>query len=168
MATLLNQDIEMIERMELDLVSKSQTAFTAAGLTANIHGVYSLDDLEEKEVSDLCGLLAIGVGYAGAEPYNAHKVPLNTAPGGDAAKAVDFLFHIILAVPHGKGCTERYSATKLLTVLRQGILGTSCSGDTTNRTWAFVKEFPNIVDSTEAMLYYSQVWRITIPVVRYV
>lgn len=165
---LLTNDIDMIERMELDLVTKAQVAFTTAGLTANIHGVYSLDDLEDKEVSDLCGLLAVGIGYAGAEPYNVHKVSLNTAPGGEAVKLVDFLFHVILAVPHGRGCMERYSATKLLTILRQGILGTSCSGDMTSRTWAFVKEFPNIVDSTEAMLYYSQVWRITIPAVRYV
>lgn len=166
MATLLHHDDAMLERMELDLVVKSQTAYAAAGLSANIHGVFSLDDLEGKEESDLCGLLAVGVGYAGAEPYDPQKAQLNTAPGGSAVRMVDFLFHIILAVPHGRDCMERYSATKLLTVLRRGILGTSCSGDATNRTWAFVREFPNITESTDTMLYYSQVWRLALPVIR--
>ena len=167
MATLLlNQDADMIERMELDLTEKVQLAYTAAGLTANIHGVFSLDDLENKEESDLCGLLAVGVGYAGAEPYTPGNVPANTAPGGSTARMVHFTFHVILAVPHGRGCLERYSATKLLTILRRGILGTSCSGDATNRTWGFVKESPNISESTETMLYYSQVWQIALPVTR--
>lgn len=166
MATLmLNKDNSMLQRMELDLVNKVTAAYNAAGLTANIHGVFSLDDLEQKEESDLCGLLAVGVGYAGAEPAEP-RGQLNTAPGGSAAKMVDFMFHLILAVPHGLNCVERYEATKLLTVLRNSILGSSCSGDATNRTWAFVKEFPNIADSSDTMLYYSQVWRLAVPVIR--
>lgn len=166
MNNFLPQDDSMIERMELDLQKKAQDAYTSAGLAANIHGVFSLDDLETTEESDLCGKLAVGVGYAGAEPYEAQKTQLNTSPGGNAVKVVDFVFHVILAVPHGKGCVERYSATRLLTTLRRGILGTSCSGDVTSRTWAFVREFPNISESTDTMLYYSQVWRISIPAIR--
>lgn len=162
---MLNRDDQMIQRMELDLVEKAQTAYALAGLSANIHGIFSLDDLGVKEESDLCGLLAVGVGYAGAEPSHPGG-QLTTAPGGNAAKMVDFVFHLILAVPHGNGCVERYDATKLLTVLRRSILGSTCSGDTTNRTWAFVKELPNIADSTETMLYYSQVWRLAMPVTR--
>jgi len=76
---------------------------------------------------------------------------------------IDFLFHVILAVPHGKDCVERYSATKLLTVLRRSIQGKHCDGDATNRTWTFVKEFPNVTESTDTMLYYSQVWSLRLP-----
>lgn len=153
----LNQDNDMIERMEADLVAKAEDAFAAASLEAGIYGVFSLDDLEEKTEEDLCKKLAVGVGYAGAEPASDPK-GLNSAPGGNTSKGVDFLFHVILAVPHGPDCTERYSATKLLTVLRRSINGTTCSGDATNRTWSFVKELPNVQDSTDTMLYYSQVW----------
>ena len=164
MQARLNQSNDMIERMEHDLVTKAQTAYANSGLTAKIHGVFSLDDLEDKEESDLCNGLAVGVGYAGAEAVHP-KAPMGTAPGGAAPKMVDFIFHIILAVPHGTGCTERFDATRLLTALRFSILGTSCSADSTNRTWAFEKEFPNITDSTDTMLYYSQVWRLAMPVV---
>lgn len=158
----LQDQLEMIEVMELSLVSMAQDAFLAASLTANIHGVFSLDDLETQTESDLCGRLAVGVGYAGAEPSTEARGQ-SSAPGGNTVKVIDFLFHVILAVPHGKGCVERYSATKLLTVLRRSIQGKPCGGDATNRTWTFVKEFPNVNDSTDTMLYYSQVWSIRIP-----
>lgn len=154
----LNQDNDLIERLETDLVSKAKEAFYGANLLAGIHGVFSLDDLETQTEDDLCKKLAVGVGYAGAEPASDPKGHLNSAPGGNTVKAVDFLFHVILAVPHGPDCSERYSATKLLTVLRRSIQGTTCSGDATNRPWAFVKELPNVQDSTDTMLYYSQVW----------
>lgn len=162
----LQDQLDMLERLELSLVSKAQEAFIAAGLTANIHGVFSLDDLEDQTESDLCGKLAVGVGYAGAEPGTEARGQ-SSAPGGNTVKVIDFLFHVILAVPHGKGCAERYSATKLLTVLRRSIQGTPGDGDATNRTWTFVKEFPNVNDSTDTMLYYSQVWSLRIPAVSF-
>lgn len=162
--TRLNADDEMVERMELDLITKARTAFGEAGILASIHGVFSLDDLEAKQESDLCEMIGIGVGYAGAEPTEGIPTPLNSAPGGPSAKTVFFLFGIILAVPHGPDCKERYSATKLLTILRRSLLGSIVSGDSTNRAWAFVKEAPNVAESTGTMLYYSQVWRLAMPI----
>ena len=155
----LNQDLEMIERMELDLIAKTQTAYETADMTPAIHGVFSIDDLENKSEADLCQKLAVGVGYEGAEPHSILKTQGNVG-SNNAAKAVDFIFRIILAVPTGPECTERFSATKLLTILRLGILGSTVAGDITNRTWEFVREYPNIQESTETMLYYSQVWRV--------
>jgi hypothetical protein len=163
----LNVDPEMIERMEIDLATKSQAAYTAAGIEPSIFGIFSLDDLETKTEADLCQKLAVGVGYAGAEPTAIDtnvKSALNVG-SSNAVKTVDFLFTIILAVPTGAECAERYSATKLLTVLRLGIMGSIVSGDITNRTWAFVKEAPNVQESTATMLYYSQVWRVAMPIV---
>ena len=163
----LNQDNDMLERMELDLSTKAQAAFVAAGVQSNVHGVFSLDDLENKTEQDLCNLIAVGVGYAGAEPSEVPAKPGQpSAPGGNTVKVIDFVFHVILAVPHGKDCVERYSATKLLTILRRSIQGTPVDGDETNRTWSFTKEFPNVNDSTDTMLYYSQVWAVRIPSVR--
>lgn len=161
---MLNQENDMIERMELDLCTKAAAAYIAAGLEAGVHGVFNIDDLELKTGSELCGKLAVGVGYAGAE--TASPTPNSQNPGGgNAARMVGYLFHVILAVPHGADCVERYSGTKLLTVLRRSINGKSCDGDTASRTWTFVKEFPNVAESTDSMLYYSQVWRIAIPLV---
>lgn len=159
---MLNDDNDMIERMEGDLVAKAQLAYLAAALDANIHGVFSLDDLETINQADLCKKIGVGVGYAGAEPVTVHA-PQGSQPGGKGVQMTDFLFHLILAVPHGEDCLERYSATRLLTILRRSINGKPCDGDTASRTWAFVKEFPNITESTESMLYYSQVWRIMLP-----
>lgn len=164
----LNEDNEMIERMEVDLSSKAQAAFVTAGVSPSIHGVFSLDDLERKTEEELCQRVAVGVGYWGAKPHageSAQRGSQNTAPGGNAVKMVDFVFMVILAVPHGENCLERYSATRLLTVLRRGINGSTVSGDATNRTWTFVSETPNITESTDSMLYYTQVWRVTLPAV---
>lgn len=158
MATLLNADDEMILRMETDLLDKSQAAFQNAGVMGRIFGVYSLDDLEEINENQLATKLAVGVGYAGAEPASDGRVQQGKGPGGKNVFVIDFTFHVVLAVPHGPGCKERHSGTQLLTVLRRGINGTSCDGDATNRVWAFMKEFPNSAESTDTVLYYSQIW----------
>lgn len=167
MRYLVNLDDDMIEAMEKDLQSKAMTAYQTASLSPTVFGVFSLDQLEEHTESELCGKLAVGVGYAGAEPTAVDsnpKAPLNVG-SNNAVKTVDFLFTIILAVPTGAECAERYSATKLLTILRKGILGSTIAGDSTNRTWAFVKEAPNVSESTDTMLYYSQLWRAALPIV---
>lgn len=160
----LNSDDEMIERMELDLIAKAREAFFLANAVANVQGVYSLEDLERMNEEDLCKKVGVGVGYVGSETFSSYDAPLNVAPGGPASKMLNFLFGVILAVPYGEGCQSRHSATKLLTILRRTILGSTVSGDSTNRTWAFVKEAPNVGESTETMLYYSQVWRLAMPV----
>lgn len=160
----LNQDNEMIERMERSLVSHAGASIIQAEAQASVFGLFSIDELEERTVADLCNKLAIGVAYAGAEPSNA-KDTTSSAPGGREVKMVEYVFHVILAVPYGEKCLERYSATKLLTILRRGINGKTCDGDTTNRAWAFVKEFPNVNQSTDSVLFYSQVWALRMPLV---
>lgn len=164
MSTLLNLDDTMIERMEGDLSQKCAAAFADAGVQAGVHGVFSLDDLEKKQESDLCGGIGIGVGYLGADPTAVDtnpKAPLNVSRG-EAVKSLDFMFVVILAVPTGIDCLQRYDATKLLTILRRKIMGSSVDGDQVQRTWAFMKEAPDVTASTQTMLYYSQVWRVAL------
>lgn len=157
---LLNLDEDIIKTLELDLVTKSQAAYQQAGIEPNVFGVFNIDDLEKKQVSDLCGKLAVGVGYAGAD--TATPTPNAQNPGSTSVRMVAYLYHIIVAVPYGENCVERYDGTKLLTVLRRGINGKTVEGDGTNRPWMFVKEFPNVEESTDSMLYYSQIWRIAV------
>lgn len=166
MATLprLNQDNDMIQRMEVSLAEYASLSMQTAEVTSSVYGVFSLDDLENKLVSDLCNHIGVGVGYAGAERAKAEsKGPGGQAPGGREAVMLEFVFQVILAVPIGADCIERYNATKLLTVLRRGIHGKTVAGDATNRAWEFVKEFPNVVESTKDIAFYSQVWTLRQP-----
>ncbi len=161
-ADRLNTDIHQIERMELDLRKKVQDALTAHSITSLVHGVFSLDDLENKLQSDLCAHIGVGVGYLRTEPtalVTDAKAHLNVG-GGVAVKTLDFYFMVILAVPTGAQCNEVHHATQVLTALRFGIMGSTVAGDDSNRKWAFVQEAPNVSESTDTMLYYSQVWRL--------
>lgn len=157
---------DLITALEDDLITKVQAGYAAAGMKASIHGVFSLDDLEAKQVSDLCKMIGVGIGYMGAEPTALDtnpKAALNV-PHGQAVKSIDFMFLIILAVPTGAGCDERYKATDLLTVLRNSILGSVVTGARDQRTWSFVKEGPRVSESSDEVLYYAQVWRLPLPV----
>lgn len=165
MATLLlNQRDDLLSLLEADLIARCQAALTAAGLTQIVHGVFSLDDLENKTAADLCQKIGVGVSYAGAEPVRRAGDP-NTHGNVDRspqARGVNFVFQVILAVPVNLNCDERTSATTLLTAFRRRIQGTRISGDSVNRTWAFAGEKPEIAESTAEMLFYAQLWRLTL------
>lgn len=161
MAIQLNKDPEMIERMELDLVEKAKTAFEAAGVTSNVFGVFSLDDLENKMEKALSMKVGIGVGYLDTRPVEIETNPRAGAVSG-AVKTLNFKFLVILAVPTAEGCLERYTGTKLLSILRLSILGSTVAGDPVQRKWGFDREGPNVDASTDTMLYYSQVWQVAL------
>lgn len=165
MPTLLHQQSDMIERMELDLATKASAAFAAAGLQSVVHGVYSLDDLENKTENELGRKIAVGVAYRRAQPPEIVENPKNSAAPGHstAVKMVAYDFLVILAVPTGEDCVERYNATKLLTVLRKSIFGSTVDGDASARRWNFIQESPVVDQSTGTMLYYSQVWQVVLP-----
>ena len=163
MSTLprLNTDVMQIERMEADLRNKCADAFARYGLSNNVHGVFSLDDLEKKLESDLCQHIGVGVGYLKVEAQTDSDT-LNPG-GGVATKMLHYFFTVILAVPTGEECSERHDATKVLTALRFDIMGSVVAGDATNRSWMFVHELPVTEQSSDTMLYYSQVWRLAMP-----
>lgn len=165
MTTMLTADDTMIERMEIDLADKAAAAFVSAGVQASVYGVFSLDDLEKKQESELQHKIAIGVQYTGAAPPEIDFNPKGSAaPGqGTSVRMVLYQFLVVVAVPTEQNCLERYNGTKLLTVLRRHIHGSTISGDIASRRWAFSKEVPNVGPSTETMLYYSQVWQVGLP-----
>lgn len=162
---MLNKDVNMIQRMEEDLTEKAKVAFTTYQLKQNIFGVFSLDDLEGKLESDFCNNIGVGIGFMQVVPTGLTtdpKAPLNVG-SQNAVKQLDYFFGVILAVPTGEQCKERNNATKVLTALRFSIMGSVVAGDASSRTWAFVKEAPEIAQSSDTMLYYQQVWRVAIP-----
>lgn len=163
----LTEDDEMIEQMELDLVTRAQQAFVSTSVAPNVYGVFSLDDLENKTRNELSHKIAIGVGYVGAERTAIETNPKGSvSPGmGNASKMLLFRFVVILAVPAAAECLERYTATKLLTILRRGIFGGDVASDYGQRKWSFEKEAPMLEASTEDMLYYAQTWIVSLPIV---
>lgn len=167
MTELVHLDDEMIERMEIDLADKAAQAFTAAGVLSNVYGVFSLDDLETKAEGELSRKPAVGVGYAGSAPMEVENNALRSAAPGQssAMRMLSYKFQIILAVPTGPECLERYTATKLLTILRRRIHGAVVAGDGSQRRWNFQQERPHDAESTETLLYYSQTWQVSLPLV---
>lgn len=153
-----------IELLENQLIEHCVTALENKRVAAIVDGVFSLDSLEQKLETDLNGRIGVGVAYQGCKAIS----PEEGNASGDPHRAIlnENLFVVILAVPTDQVATQRLDATELLTVLRKGILGKKVELSRGNqRTWGFVQEKPEIADSTPTMLYYSQVWRLLLPVI---
>lgn len=170
MNKFLPDNPDMLEVLEKDLIKKIKTTLTALQIRGTIHGVFSLDDLEKKTAEDLCGGIAFGVGYLGAATITEHAAQLN--PGkSNAVQQADLRFVVLIAAPVDDLCSQRLTGMKLLTILRLGILGTSVESipgqpagrNEVQRSWVFVQEKPEVSESTETMLYYTQQWRLSLP-----
>lgn len=164
---ILNLDVDMTSRMEGDLAKKAGDAFASAGVDTLVYGVFDLDDLERKKENELGKGIAVGIAYAGIEPPNLGSNPNESAAPGrsNAVKMLSHRFLVLLAVPVTEDCEVRYNATKLLTVLRRGIHGSKIDGDEGSRTWNFLTEAPRPDASSSTMLYYTQVWQVSLPLV---
>lgn len=170
MATLLNQRKDMLSVLEKDLMLKIQDAVNVSGMNGHVYGVFSLDDLENKKAKDMCGGIAFGVGYLGTKPIVDHTPQLN--PGkSNAVQSCDVIFTVLVAAPVDDMCSQRLTGMTLLSVLRMGILGKPVveqegvepGRNQAVRTWVFVSEKPEVSESTQNMLYYTQVWRLVLP-----
>jgi hypothetical protein len=159
----LNADPDMIERMEADLIAKVKAALADVpeidGL--GVYGVFSLDHLEDLLASQLCNEIGVGIGYVSAGVAKGGEPP--NVDQSRAAAMVQFRFVAVLAVPTLESCGTRHNATRLLSLMRSGILGSVVADDPSNRTWQFVSENPEISASTKQMLYYAQVWQLALP-----
>lgn len=157
----LQNDPDLIRLMEQDLRSKVQFAIDCnPDLRMVVHGVFSIEDLEQKLESELSGAIGVGVQYVGME-----KIKTDASPGRNSAvRMLMFSFATLLAVPTTEGSEQRHDATKLLTVVRNSILGKPVC-DSNQRAWDIVREQPEPSASTPTMLYYSQVWQVAIPAV---
>lgn len=161
----LSDDIDMIERMENDLQQKVMEALGNNPDIANlsVYGVFSLDHLESMRASELCNDIGVGVGYLSSSVGQVDITGPGNVDQGQGKGMAFFKFVIVLAVPTEESCGTRHNATKLLTLMRKGILGKPVSDDITNRCWRFISEQPEISASTKQMLYYSQMWQVSLP-----
>lgn len=159
----IRDDIAQIERLENDLKQRCVDALNDNGVEGLVDGVYSIDHLESLLETDLNGRIGIGVSYMGTVLSDAVRGNPNSDPR--VVSMAEFNFTVILAVPCDQALTQRFNATTLLAVLRFGILGKSVEVSIgSQRAWQFIQEKPEVEPSTPTMLYYTQVWRLTMPV----
>ena len=175
MAYSLSRDLDMIEVMEKDLITKTQAAFSSTGDISQVMGVFSLDEVESIKLEDLCGKPLIAIGYKAGLPQDGPRLRNNSTPAG----FFEFDFGAILCMPvvstgyksKDASCkaTARYKATRLLTIMRMAYINTpvAATGSTVAinpLVWGFVMEAPLPAESSEKFMYYTQVWRLTVPI----
>lgn len=182
MASLV-KDLNIIDTLEKDLVGKIQEFVTAQDIDAVIHGVFSLDDLENKLENDLQGGLGIGVGFLGREVERSESENTSnstrTVYSSNAGAIVSYTYLVVLAVPTDGSCNSRLSATQILTLLQAKITA-SAVGDSdevptnsniirsvkSQRNWEFLKDGPSVAESTATLLFYTQYWKLRIPIIK--
>lgn len=145
---------ELLTLLEDDLKQKVQAVIDAdPQLRMGVHGVFSLDDLENKMAVDLGNDIGVGVQYG-----------KTTRAAGDVGRMYNHMFTLILAVPsHDTTGDERRSASRLLQSIANSVNSTPTGSDPRQRCWEMLSMGPELGASSDTMLYYSQVWQIAIP-----
>lgn len=147
--------IEALSTELLDLV-RQLPEFTTRGFS-----IYNLDDMETK--FQLQGTLSAGVGYDGAQPV-AGNAANGVGVTSSSAALVTMQFIVIIALQYGFAGQQdtKPLATDLLDRLRGLILGYK---GVNTRPWLFAGERPESVAALDGVVFYSQVWHTTVPVV---
>lgn len=176
-------EADFLEQLNRKLQSLAKAAIEAApgNLKAKTYGIFSLDDLEQQMTNQPVGMIGLGVSYNSATRGDPIVV-VGNAQHKDGGGRADLHLHylIVVAVATNDCCDGKFDGLNLLHVLRMGILGRPTLDDadpqkprpsniishraTLYPTWDFVKEGPETGASSDAMLYYSQVWRASVPV----
>lgn len=176
-------EADFLEQMNRKLQSLAKEALAAApnSIKSRTYGVFSLDDLEQQMTNQPVGMVGVGVSYNNAVRGDA-VISTGNAVHKDGGGRAEMHFHylLVVAVASNDCCEGKFDGLNLLHVLRMGILGRPTLDDAdpqkprpsnhiTHRatfypTWDFVKEGPEVGASSDAMLYYSQVWRACVPV----
>ncbi len=123
--------------------------------------VYDLDDMEQ-QVEHANAYPASGVMYEGARPIGNAATP--EAKASNAAGLIELQFSIIIALQYGfsgQGGDAKKPAFKLLDSVRKTVLGYR---GVNSRPWRFAGEQPELAASGDGVVYYSQIWRTSVPV----
>jgi hypothetical protein len=145
---------------ELVDIAKSLPAFKEGGFS-----VFNLSDMTEKvsKQGNTSDLPMFGVAYDGMAPAQVEKNEnRSTAQGNASAVMLDIQFVIVIAVAYqytGQG-DEKPNAYTLLGELRNAIFGYRGAN---LRAWRFAGERPEMESSSDGIIFYTQVWRTTAP-----
>lgn len=129
--------------------------------------VYSIFDVEDLlQQSELATFPTAGVSYDGAVPVarvsGNEAVPVAVGAGG--AANITLQFTVILAVQYHYGgqSDTKPQATDLLGEVRTKVIGFR---GVNTKPWVFFAERPEPRASGDGLVFYSQVWHTSVPVV---
>lgn len=150
--------IATIPELEAELLEavRGVPAFAASGFS-----VFNVDDFGVKSAGQGTSLPAFGVAYDGAEPTGNEVNPTGRG-AGSALLHVQFV--IVIAVQYGYTGSDdtKQQAFALLDQVRATVLGLK---GVNSRPWRFVGERPEADASGDGVVFYSQVWQTTLPIV---
>lgn len=141
---------------ELRELVKGVAAFKESGFS-----VFNVDDFDAKKEGQ--NLPIVAVAYDGSEILGrTDGVPAAAAVQGAAMLNVQFV--IVIAVQYGYTNQDdtKQTAFALLDQVRSVVLGYK---GVNSRPWRFVGERPEMDSSGDGVVFYSQVWQTTLPIV---
>jgi len=146
-----------VAQLEAELISavKGVAAFNDSGFS-----IFDMSDMSDKSAAQT--LPAVGVAYDGAEPSAGNDATPATKAHGASLVTVQFV--IVIAVQYrytGQDDTKQ-QAFALLDQVRAVVLGLK---GVNSRPWRFVGERPEADASGDGVVFYSQVWQTTLPIV---
>lgn len=149
---------------ELETLVQAVPAFSGKAFS-----IFSVDNLQQQAGN--IGWPLAGVMYEGCAPVEAsqHGTAQAVPRGrGDSGMVMlDVQYTIVIGVQYGFSGTmggadsdTKQFAFSLLNDVRDAVLGFK---GVNSRPWRFVGEKPELEASTDTEVYYSQVWRTTVP-----
>lgn len=145
-----------VTQLEEELISlvASVPAFNGAGFS-----VFDISDFDSKKTGQQLPL--VGVAYDGIEPVQGNSVTPVAAV--HAASLVVVQFIVVIAVQYsytGQDDTKQ-KAFALLDQVRAVVLGYK---GVNSRPWRFAGERPEADASGDGVVFYSQAWQTTLPI----
>lgn len=140
---------------ELLTLVKGVSAFTDSGFS-----VFDFADFDSKRAGQV--LPVVGVAYDGAEPEGNEAIP--AASKARAMSVLNMQFVIVVAAEYrytGQDDTKQ-DVFDLLDQVRAVVLGYK---GVNSRPWRFLGERPEAEESGDGVIFYSQVWQTSLPIV---
>lgn len=149
-------EVKVLEAELLEVIQQLD-AFKDKGFS-----VYDLEDLERLAEGRGGELPIVGVAYNGAVPMGNQAESKATA--AHSVQFAGFQFIVILAVGYGNSGQEdtKQHATDLLDQMRKKLVGYKSKN---MRAWRWMGERPEPDASGDGIIFYSQLWETSAPVV---
>lgn len=148
LATIAQLEAELLQ------VVKTVPAFAESGFS-----IFDLDDFAERVAAQT--LPCVGVSYDGSAPVGNEATPTTKA---HAASVLTMQFIVVVAAQYrytGQDDTKQ-SVFALLDQVRTVVLGLK---GVNSRPWRFAGERPEPEASGDGVVFYSQVWQTSLPIV---
>lgn len=150
--------IATIAQLEAELIEAVKTvpAFSDSGFS-----VFDLGDFEDQSSAGQT-LPCVGVSYAGSEPTGGNEVTPTTKAHSVVLRNVQFVVVVAAQYRYTAQDDTKQEVFALLDQVRAVLLGLK---GVNSRPWRFIVERPEPEASGDGVIFYSQVWQTTLPIV---